>query len=120
MKRFKIMLVSLAILTGGALIAQENSIKKEFQKKGDLIEATFFHENGQVAQKGFYKNGKVHGEWIAYDHSGNKKAIGKYSEGLKTGKWFFWHEDILTEVDYEESRIASVNNWKIKDAIVSK
>lgn len=109
----------MAILIGGNLIAQENNIKEELKKKGDLIEATYYYESGQIAQKGFFKNGKLHGEWVAYDQNGNKNAIGAYSEGLKTGKWFFWHQDILTEVDFEQSRIASVNKWQNKNGIVS-
>lgn len=100
-------------------MAQKNSIKKELKQKGDLIEATFYYESGQVAQKGFFKDGKLHGEWIAYDQNGNKKAIGKYSEGSKTGKWFFWNGEELSEVDFQESRIASVNRWKSENGLVS-
>lgn len=119
MKMLKILLLSLVMLSGGALIAQENNIKKELKKKGDLIEATFYYESGEVAQKGFYKNGKLHGEWIAFDQNGNKKAIGKYAAGIKTGKWFFWDGDLLSEVDFQENRIASVNKWKIEKGLVS-
>ena len=101
-------------------MAQKNDLKKEFIKTGDLIEATFYYENGQVAQKGFYKDGKLHGEWIAYDQNGEKKAIGKYAEGIKTGKWFFWSGEELSEVDFQDSRIASVNKYKIDEGLVSK
>lgn len=120
MKTLKILLLSLTMLSGGTLMAQENNIKRELKKKGDLIEATFYYESGQVAQKGFYKDGKLHGEWIAYDQSGNKKAIGKYAEGIKTGKWFFWNGEELSEVDFQESRIASVTRWKSENDLVSK
>lgn len=120
MKKFKILLLSLVMLSGSALMAQKNNIKKELNQNGDLIEATFYYENGQVAQKGFYKNNKLHGEWIAYDQNGDKKAIGKYSEGIKTGKWFFWNGEELSEVDFENSRIASVYKWKIDEGLVSK
>ena len=120
MKRLKILLVSLIMLSGGALIAQQDSTKEEFNKKGDLIEATYYYEDGQVAQKGFFKDAKLHGEWIAYDRDGNKKALGKYSKGLKVGKWFFWNKEELTEVDFQKSRIVSVNNWKIESGLVIK
>ena len=120
MKRLKILLLSLVMLSGSALMAQNNYIKKELKQNGDLIEATFYYENGQVAQEGFYKDGKLHGEWISYDQTGNKKAIGKYSEGLKTGKWFFWNGEELSEVDFKDSRIASVHKWKGDEALVSK
>lgn len=120
MEKFKIFLLSLAMLSGGALMAQETNTKKELKKKGDLIEATFFYESGQVAQKGFYKDGKLHGEWIAYDQNGNKKTIGKYVEGLKTGKWFFWDGEVLSEVDFQDNRISSVNKWRSENDLVIK
>ena len=100
-------------------MAQENQMTKELKQNGDKIEATFYHENGQIAQKGYYQNGKLHGEWIAYDQDGNKKAIGRYSEGVKTGKWFFWNGEELSEVDYKDNIIASVHKWK-NDGLVSK
>ena len=119
MKTFKILLLSIAILSGGALIAQEDNVRKEFKKNGNLIEATFYHENGEIAQKGVYKNGQLHGEWVAYDANGKKTAIGKYLNGQKVGKWFFWNGDVLSEVDFQESRIASVNHWKKEKGLVS-
>ena len=119
MRTFKLLLINFAILSGGALMAQED-ISREFRKSGDLIEATFYHENGRIAQEGFFKDGKLHGEWIAYDQNGNKTALGKYSRGLKTGKWFFWSGDVLSEVDFEDSRIASVSTWKSENDIVSQ
>ena len=120
MKTLKLLLLSFALLSGGTLLAQETKIKKEFEKKGDLIEAVFYHENGQVAQKGFFKNGKLHGEWIAYDLHGNKTAIAKYTEGQKTGKWFFWNDGLLSEVDYQQNRISSVVHWKNEANLVTK
>lgn len=119
MKKLRILLLSLAIISGSTLMAQSNDTKKEFKKSGDLIEATFYYENGLIAQKGFFKDGKLHGEWIAFDQNGNKTAIGKYSNGQKTGKWFFWNGVELSEVDFQESRIASVNKWKSQKGLVS-
>lgn len=119
MKTLKTLLLSFAILSGSALMAQQDDVRKKFEKNGDLVEATFYHENSRVAQKGFFKDGKLHGEWIAYDQNGNKTAIGRYYEGQKVGKWFFWNGDVLSEVDFQESRIASVNNWKNENDLVS-
>lgn len=119
MRSLRILMLSLTIFSGGALFAQEDNVKKKFERKGDLIEATFYHDNGEVAQKGFYKNGELHGEWIAYDIKGNKTAIGKYLEGEKIGKWFFWNGDMLSEVDFNERRITSVTHWKNKSRLVN-
>lgn len=85
---------------------------------GDLVKSTYYNDNGTVSQEGFYKNGKVHGEWIAYNASGKRLSIGNYNEGVKIGKWFFWNENTLSEVDYSDSRVAVVKNWK-EEAVVN-
>lgn len=109
MKRLKLLLLGLAIITGGTVLAQEKNITRELQLNGEQIEAVYYYENGEIAQKGFYRDGKLHGEWIAYDRNGNKMALGEYYEGMKVGKWFFWNGEEISEVDYEENRITSVN-----------
>jgi antitoxin component YwqK of YwqJK toxin-antitoxin module len=83
----------------------------------NLVKSTYYHDNGQIAQQGYYKNGKVHGQWVSYDAAGNKVAMGTYNEGEKTGKWFFWNQNSLSEVDYSSSRVAKVKSWK-QDAVV--
>jgi antitoxin component YwqK of YwqJK toxin-antitoxin module len=40
-------------------------------------------------KSGFYKNGKLQGEWISYDSNGYKTAMATYDNGQKSGKWFF-------------------------------
>lgn len=120
MKRGKLLLLCLAIFIGGMVTAQENEERKELRQQGDLIEAIFYHENGQVAQKGSFKNGKLHGEWIAYDMEGNTTALGKYADGVKTGKWFFWNDDRLSEVDFQDNAIASVIHRVSDKGYVSK
>ncbi|MGB8375786.1 MAG: nicotinic acid mononucleotide adenyltransferase, partial [Salegentibacter sp.] len=80
---------------------------------------TFYYEDGSIRQEGTYKDGKLHGEWISYDQEGNKNAIAEYTNGEKTGKWFFWSGEKLSEVNYENSRIVSVNTWKSDGTLVS-
>jgi len=49
MKHF---LLSVALLAGSLIYAQE--VKPTLVQKGNLVQATFFHDNGVVAQEGFY------------------------------------------------------------------
>ena len=100
-------------------MAQDNDPKPVFEKQGDLIKGTFYYEDGSIRQEGTYKDGKLHGQWISYHQNGEKTAIAHYNQGEKEGKWFFWNGDRLTEVDYENSRIASVNNWKTESSLVN-
>lgn len=95
------------------------NIPPKHEVVGDLVKSTYFHDNGTVSQEGFYKNGKVHGEWVSYNEKGDKTAIASYDEGTKTGKWFFWNNKSLSEVDYSDSRVASVKTWK-EEAVVNR
>ncbi len=112
-----VMIVAL-MMVGMITFAQE--VKPELKTLEDgTIEATFFHENGAVAQKGFFLNNKRHGEWYSYDAKGQKTAQAEFKNGQKTGKWFIWEGDKLTEVDYNNNRIAAVNTWVSKNPVAS-
>lgn len=112
----KNIIFTFAILFSVALMGQTN--KPLMEKEGDLVKATYFHDNGEIAQIGFYKDSKVHGEWKAFDTTGKKIAVAHYNDGKKTGKWFFWNGEQLTEVDYSDNRIASVTKWNSSDRVV--
>ena len=114
MKKFMII---GALLFSAVIFAQNVAPKHEIVE--GLVKSTYFHENGQVSQTGFYKDGKVHGQWTSYDSNGNKTSIGNFVNGSKTGKWFFWSDKNLSEVDYSNSRIASVKSWK-EGAVASR
>lgn len=105
-----------ALLITGMIFAQ--GPKPQLEAVGNKVKATYFHENGQVQQQGFYKNGKLEGQWVSFDKDGNKLAVAEYKKGEKVGKWFFWSDSTLSEVDYSNNQVATVKNWK-KDAIVN-
>lgn len=96
--------------------AQEK--KPVIVKKGDLIEATYFHSNGKISQHGFFKNGKLTGKWTMYDNFGEKLAIGNYENGKRIGKWFFWEDGLLNEVDYANNQIVDHTTWNNEKAYV--
>lgn len=112
------MLVVVTFLFSVTLSAQE--LKPDLEKQGDLIKGTFYFEDGSVSQEGTYKDGKLHGKWVSYDHTGKKIAMANYEEGKKTGKWFFWTSDQLTEVDYNNNRIAEVTRYDYKGTFVTR
>jgi antitoxin component YwqK of YwqJK toxin-antitoxin module len=116
-------IILAAVLFSGIIFAQE--VKPVLEPFGKKLKATYFFENGQVQQEGFFQNGKLEGTWVSYDEQGNKTSSGEYKKGVKTGKWFFWTQNNenaftnLNEVDYSNNRIASVKNWK-REAIVNR
>ena len=99
--------------------AQEQSKKDTYVKNGDAIEATKYHDNGVISQTGLLnKEGKPNGDWVSYNRDGVKIAEAKYNNGEKVGTWFFWKDDTLTEVEYANSRVATVHTWNNKDTRV--
>ncbi|KQC34495.1 MULTISPECIES: toxin-antitoxin system YwqK family antitoxin [Nonlabens] len=103
-----------------SMITFAQEVKPKFdQLKDGKIAATYFHEDGTIAQQGFFLNNKRHGEWISYNKEGQKTAQAEFDNGKKTGKWFIWNGDELTEVDYQNNQIASVNTWIDKDPVAS-
>jgi antitoxin component YwqK of YwqJK toxin-antitoxin module len=112
----KILIIG-AILISGLTFAQ--AAKPVLEQEGNQVKATYYYDNGQIQQQGNFKDGKLDGQWIAFDENGNKKSIGEYKNGEKTGKWFFWNDKSLSEVDYSKSRVASVKSWK-QDALVNR
>ncbi|WP_224484207.1 toxin-antitoxin system YwqK family antitoxin [Robertkochia aurantiaca] len=116
MKNF---IFTLALLFSAVVVAQENKIEPQYEVlENNVIKATYFHDNGIIAQTGFYLNGKVHGEWKAFNKEGDKIAMGEYQQGEKTGKWLFWCGEELKEVNYLDSRVASVTTWDNANSIV--
>jgi len=115
----KIMIYATAFLLTIAAQAQQKEVKNTYITTGDLIEATIYFEDGTISQKGFFtKDGKLTGKWISYNREGAKTAEAQYEAGKKVGTWFFWSNDNLTEVNYNNSRIADVSTWKNKDTRV--
>jgi antitoxin component YwqK of YwqJK toxin-antitoxin module len=115
----RLVLIAVFLLSGITAFAQ-NDVKPTFEKEGDLIKATYYHDNGAVAQTGFYNlQGKLEGVWKSYDENGKKVAVGNYENGKKVGKWFFWKSNSLSEVDYVNSTIKDVNVWQRSTTVVS-
>ena len=117
MKNFVII---VAILFSGAVFAQDG--KPVLEPFGKKLKATYFFENGQVQQEGYFVDGKLDGIWISYNEAGDKIASGEYLAGVKTGKWFFWSQNndkkSLCEVDFSNNQISKVKNWR-QDALAN-
>ena len=112
--------ILITLIFIGTTVYAQCAQQSKFETKGDLISATYFHDNGAIQQEGtFDKKGKLDGLWISYNENGVKLSQGNYDKGLKTGKWFFWTEESLKEVDYIDSRITNVNEWNSKSELAT-
>lgn len=105
----KKIVIAAVLLASGMMFAQE--VEPKFEVVDQMVKATYYHDNGQIKEQGFYLDGKLHGKWISYNEDGTKQTIGEYEKGKKTGKWFFWNENSLNEVDFNNSRVADVKKW---------
>ena len=92
-------------------VAQNENKLIEYNEITDLIDVTYFYEDGSVQQIGsFNTSGLPHGEWTAYNMNGKKLCIGNYKNGLKDGTWYFILPNEVQSVDYYNSKIISVKN----------
>lgn len=112
----KTAILFLALIFSFAVNAQE--IKPNFEKEGNLVKATYFHANGEVAQTGYFLEGKLHGEWVMYNEEGEKLVEGSYTNGLKNGKWVYNEGKELREVAFVDNKIESVETKNNPNAVV--
>ena len=99
----KAIILALSFLIGTLTYGQGENLKVE--KQSSLHSVTLYHANGTIAQQGnVTANNRLHGTWVSYDETGNKKAIGNYANGKKVGTWFFYGKDSksITQVEFND------------------
>jgi len=103
-----ICLVFAFLITVVSFAQQKRDLK--LNKDANLIEVTYYHDNGVVSQTGAYTlEGKLQGEWLSFNTEGKKIVSANYDNGVKVGKWFYWNDKTVKVVDYDKNEIASVN-----------
>ena len=83
-------------------------IEPTFEKQNDLVKATYYYENGTIKEVGFFKDDKLHKQWISYNKEGKIKVVAIYDNGVKNGKWYIVGEDHVKEVTYKSNKIIKV------------
>jgi len=106
----KLILLFSALLITVVSFAQEKQKRDlKFNKKTNLIEVVYYHDNGEISQTGFYTlDGKLQGEWLSFNTDGEKEISGYYDNGKKVGKWFYYSNETVKEVDYNDNTIAGL------------
>ena len=83
--------------------------KRDLKLNNDtnLIDVTYYHDNGVVSQKGSYTlDGKLHGEWLSFNAQGEKTVSANYDNGKKVGKWIHWIDGVIKEVNYDNNVVS--------------
>ena len=112
--------VAVFSLISISLTAQDNELKKTYLQEGDQVRYIEFYSNGQIAQTGFFLNGKNHGLWTSYKLDGTKKAEGNFKNGKKVDDWFFWNESVLIEVTFKNNTVLKAIQWDKSEILASK
>lgn len=116
----KTFLIIAILFISAASFAQAKQDLK-LNEETNLVEATYYHDNGAISQEGtFNLERKLHGEWVSYNNAGKIITVGSYENGKKTGKWLFWANDILKEVEYNDNTIATFSEAKNTEGIVHR
>ena len=109
-----------ALIVSMISYAQQERVLK-LNKDTNLIDVIYYHDNGVISQTGSYTlDGKLQGEWLSFNAEGKKVVSANYDNGLKVGKWFYWNDETLKEVDYSNNKIANVNEWTSKASLAQR
>ena len=65
--------------------------KKVEQLSSNIFKVTYFHDNGEVREVGFYKDNQMYGEWNTFNEDGQLIAEGFFNENKKVGTWKFYN-----------------------------
>lgn len=104
----KLILITVLMIFGLGFSQSNNPV---LEVEGQLVKATYFHENGKVHQVGYFKDGKLDGIWRSFEVDGSVKTIAVYKEGQKVGKWLYFSDSVCTiEVDFSNNQILAVRN----------
>jgi antitoxin component YwqK of YwqJK toxin-antitoxin module len=102
----------LALLINASVIAQSSSptyVKVSTNK----VKVTWFYENGQVKETGFFIDDKKDGVWEHFNEKGIKVSEASYTEGIKDGNWSVWNENgvMLYHLVYENGKRKLATQW---------
>lgn len=105
MKKIVITLVVFILMVN---VSFAQAVEPTFEKQDDLVKATYYYDNGTIKEVGFFKDNKLHDQWISYDQEGKIKVVAFYKNGKKDGKWYLVGEEKVKEVTYKSNQIVKV------------
>jgi len=105
MKKF---ITTLALFIFMVNLSFSQAVEPTFEKQGDLVKATYYYDTGSIKEVGFFKDNKLHNQWISYNQQGKIKVVAVYNKGKKDGKWYLVGEETVKEVTYKSNEIVKV------------
>jgi antitoxin component YwqK of YwqJK toxin-antitoxin module len=93
-------LIFILTFTFAGLNAQQEKVVSQEENTPEIV---IYGDNGNQLNEGYIKNNKLHGYWAGFNKKDNTLSFGKYDQGEKVGKWYFWSEGNLRRVNYNNS-----------------
>lgn len=65
------------------------------------------YPNGQVKEKGTYRDGQKSGQWVFYWQDGAKKTEGYYTRSVPSGTWMFYDRQgrLIGQGTYRDGKV---------------
>lgn len=116
-----ILLTLLGYATLDAQIVANEQPVEYIKVKRHLLGFKKYHNNGQMAETGWYKHGQPHGAWVCFDPEGHVVTQARYERGVKHGLWRFWDTqgNILCEVLYSYGKVVTAKQYDLQGAVVA-
>ena len=73
----------------GNFIGKERGKISKGKPEGEWL---YYHENGQLGIKEYYKDGKLEGEWLYYEN-GQLKTKSNYKDGKADGEYLSYYDN---------------------------
>jgi len=107
-------LITIVFLLFIGLSFAQNTEPK-FEKQDNLTKATYYYDNGDIKETGYFKNEKLQGKWISYNKNGKVTTVANYENGKKEGIWFIISNDTVKELTYKSNKLIGVKNKKASE-----
>ena len=73
------------------LIKRDGLYYEKFTDVPFTGEVSEYNENGQLTEKGNFKDGKLEGEYLSYFADGKLYIKGNYKDGKEEGEWLIYY-----------------------------
>tara|TARA_X000000368_G_C22773328_1_gene598151 strand:+ start:143 stop:583 length:441 start_codon:yes stop_codon:yes gene_type:complete len=106
------------IFTGSCHIFYGDTILKQTltYKKGVISKQVNYYltEEEQIEYIGYWKDGKIHGDFESYYENGTMSIKGQLIEGQYDGEWDYWDEDgsLNKELTYDMGEVTDSIYYK--------
>lgn len=125
-------LMLLLLLVIATRISAQSGTQRTYYPNGTVKEAKWvdegrvfmlqYHENGRIAQRGSFIQGRPDGLWKRYDASGKLLDKVRFTNGLRNGKCMYTNIDGSTryQMDYAQGKLVHCEQLDVNGDMVAE